>query len=343
MSLSPTKIDWADVTWNPMTGCFGHPKYRRDGDKRCWFCYAPDIIRRFPKAFPNGFIPTFHTDRLGLPARTKKPKKVFVGSMTDLFGPWVPDSVINSVFAACRRAPQHTYMFLTKFPERYENIISLQTRDLNPLPANWWFGHTVTSGHVSNKATWENEVNDFVSLEPLLGRVIINKIFTPKWVIVGALSGPVKMPPARGWLWDIRNQCDELGIPLFEKGSLKKLLPNLDQRWPVAMFYQNEESATEGTENTEKRNYECIIWNDKGPGSMVFVGYLGAALSVSRFGWWQIYEKGMLLVSGKEDNQENGKYAAVACIEKIRSEAGRMKKNKTSVNSVPSVAEKRGC
>lgn len=129
--MNKTKIDWATMSWNPVTGC-------RHG---CPYCYARRTARRFDAGcadpaplpgglhvltekikatpYPYGFEPTMHRYRLNQPERQEEPQTVFVCSMADLFGRWVPTSWIVEVLDACRRAPQHRYLFLTKNPARY--------------------------------------------------------------------------------------------------------------------------------------------------------------------------------------------------------------------------------
>ena len=125
--MEKTKIDWADSTWNPVTGCL----------HGCEYCYAKRIARRFgdkaaegvtirnqyiklkDEPYPYGFDPTFHRYRLDRPKIWTKARNIFVCSMADLFGEWVPDEWINTVFAACLEAPQHNYLFLTKNPGQY--------------------------------------------------------------------------------------------------------------------------------------------------------------------------------------------------------------------------------
>lgn len=157
--MNKTKIEWADMTWNPVTGC-------RHG---CGYCYARRIAERFRPfdlphvteagvlngindlaapiitvcrdgkervcAHPYGFEPTFHRYRLDEPLKMKKPQTIFVVSMGDLFGDWVPTSWITAVFAACLAAPWHTYMFLTKNPHRY---VHLDEMALLPRGDNFW-------------------------------------------------------------------------------------------------------------------------------------------------------------------------------------------------------------
>lgn len=143
--MNKSAIDWCDFSWNPVTGCnFG-----------CEYCYAQRQATRFAGnirmnmtseqlkteaaglyvleqpfknytgavlPFPAGFAPTFHKYRLGDPAKKKKPANIFVCSMADLFGDWIPDEWIEAVFEACKAAPQHNYLFLTKSPGRYQTL-----------------------------------------------------------------------------------------------------------------------------------------------------------------------------------------------------------------------------
>lgn len=150
-----TKIDWCDASWNPVTGC-------KHG---CEYCYARGIARRYGckingdmgnalavleepyrraidgkiNPYPYEFLPTFHKYRLDIPKRWTKPRTIFVCSMADLFGEWVPDEWIKDVFDACAAAPQHRYLFLTKNPGRY---CDLERAGLLPSGDNYWFGAT---------------------------------------------------------------------------------------------------------------------------------------------------------------------------------------------------------
>jgi protein gp37 len=107
--MNRTSIDWADYSWNPVTGCLG--PY---GKATCPYCYAARIARRFNG--PDGFKPTFHEDRLREPFDERKQGRVFVGSMTDLFGDWVSREWQEKVLRAASLAEQHTFLFLTKNP-----------------------------------------------------------------------------------------------------------------------------------------------------------------------------------------------------------------------------------
>ncbi len=162
--MNKTKIEWADYTWNPVTGCL----------HGCEYCYARKIAKRFglhletnavqvldkkysyetycimtgekdyiSSPYPYDFYPTFHKYRLGEPARKTKGQKIFVCSMADMFGEWVPDEWIKEVFEACEKAPQHRYFFLTKNPSRYWQ---LHKNGLLPDKNNFWYGATLTHG-----------------------------------------------------------------------------------------------------------------------------------------------------------------------------------------------------
>lgn len=238
--MNKTKIDWATASWNPVTGC-------RHG---CPYCYARRTANRFDakaidgnplpggihvledklKAtpFPFGFEPTLHRYRLNQPESTAEPHTVFVCSMSDLFGKWVPLSWIRDVLDACQRAPQHRYLFLTKNPARY---LELDRVALLPHGKNFWYGRTVTNGEPERNPPlpW---LNTFWSMEPLLGPVDMVKaavVGMPKWVILGAETGNRKDKVIPRWEWvdQITEFCAENEIPVFYKGNLREYFPDL--------------------------------------------------------------------------------------------------------------------
>lgn len=253
--MKKTRIDWADSTWNPVTGCL----------HGCEYCYAQRIAERFGGAsethnneccyecqwetegtgeihdlnepiydFDNGrnapypfdFDPTFHRYRLGEPAKWTKPRTIFVCSMADLFGDWVPDEWIQEVFEACAKAPQHRYLFLTKNPNRYNELAAK-----GMLPQEHWYGYTATS----QKMLWTFHHADeclvknlFVSIEPILAPMQPGfcSHVPADWVIVGAETGQrkSKVVPERKWIDDILMDCEYGGRPLFMKESLRELM-----------------------------------------------------------------------------------------------------------------------
>lgn len=177
-------IGWAGWTWNPITGCW----------HGCKYCYARDLSNRFYK---TKFEPTFHPDRLLAPAHTKVPKEaetdptarnVFVCSMADLFGKWVPDEWILQVFQSVIDNPQWNFLFLTKFPQRLQEINDL----LGGFPDNAWVGTTVDEQQrvkVAEKAFRNIQAKvKWLSCEPLLERLTFNSLEMFDWVVVGGQS-----------------------------------------------------------------------------------------------------------------------------------------------------------
>lgn len=238
-----TKIEWCTMSWNPVTGCL----------HGCQYCYARRIANRFaskdPAAvietancksihvvpelnrykgkvepYPFGFQPTFHSYRLEEPARTKKPQVIFVCSMADLFGRWVPDEWIAEVFNACLVAPQHKYLFLTKNPDRYDELIDKGL--IRAEYENFWLGSIVPDMTV--RAHWNNKNHTFWSCEPLMrpwpcGEVNrANAEYFPEWVILGAGTGnrKGKVVPKKRWIDNIVETCRLMGAKIFMKDSL---------------------------------------------------------------------------------------------------------------------------
>lgn len=150
----------------------------------------------------------------------KKPQNIFVCSMADLFGQWVPLRWIIEVLDACEAAPQHQYLFLTKNQSRY---LELDKLALLPYGKNFWYGSTVTGIDMGAIYQREEEVNTFWSMEPLLGPVDMEKAEgLPQWIILGAMTGPgaKKYLPAKKWVREIVTACEWYGIPVFMKDSL---------------------------------------------------------------------------------------------------------------------------
>ena len=240
--MDKTKIDWADSTWNPVTGCL----------HGCEYCYAKRIARRFGDSaaecgtirnqhiklknepYPYGFDPTFHRYRLERPKIWKKARNIFVCSMADLFGEWIPDEWINTVFSACMEAPQHNYLFLTKNPERY---IQLAKKGMLPKSDNMFYGATVTQNIQLQRATkaftdLPDAFQTFFSIEPILEDVALNEtwkeaILQTDWIIIGAQTGreKEKVIPKIDWIERIRFQCAHYDIPLFMKSGLAGIYP----------------------------------------------------------------------------------------------------------------------
>ena len=184
--------------------------------------------------YPFCFDPTFHRYKLDEPQHWKKPRTIFVCSMADLFGDWVPDDWIKQVFDACDKAPQHRYLFLTKNPKRYYDLYENGIMPKGVKAWNKYFGCTIT------KPTDEYFFNNlygngidhpgFISIEPIVedfDAVELDKDeLGVKWIIVGAETGnrKEKVIPKREWIEHIAETCKRSNIPLFMKDSLRGLM-----------------------------------------------------------------------------------------------------------------------
>jgi protein gp37 len=212
--MQKTRIEWCDSTWNPVTGCL----------HGCAYCYARRISQRF--GGPDGFKPRLHEGRLAEPQKAKKPQSVFVCSMADLFGPWVPDKWIQAVFDACKAAPQHRYLFLTKNPGRYRGLRKAYKYDDRP---ELLFGATATTSRQLSEA-YDSQA-EWLSIEPVLEEIDTDCFgeFSERprweWVVIGAESGnrSGKVIPKLEWIEAIVEECRAWGTPVFMKDSLAAL------------------------------------------------------------------------------------------------------------------------
>ena len=249
-------MDWCDSTWSPVTGCL----------HGCEYCYARRIAERFGgfdlervggeysfedgkyildfplckktkhgktqvAPYPFGFLPTFHRYKLGEPQRWKKPRTIFVCSMADLFGEWVPDEWIRKVLEACDAAPQHRFLFLTKNPSRYkelENLLPLHRRP--PAVAEMWFGHSYTGTGDYKPMQLHLAHSRFVSIEPLLHDLSEQDMMivaaTNDWIIIGAETGhrKGKVIPKKSWVDGIVYYAKRNNVPVFMKESLREIM-----------------------------------------------------------------------------------------------------------------------
>lgn len=217
----PTSIEWTEVTWNPVTGCdrvspgcdncyaltlakrlkaMDSPRYQKDGD---------------PRTSGPGFGVTCHDDLVGVPLRWRKPRLVFVNSMSDLFHPQVPDEFISRVFDTMKAAHQHTFQILTKRPQR----LAKMAHQL-PWPANIWMGVSVENAayrfRIDHLRSAPAKVR-FLSVEPLIDDVGELDLEGIHWVIVGGESGPHARPLEESWVTSIRDQCVDAGVAFFFK------------------------------------------------------------------------------------------------------------------------------
>ncbi len=239
--MDNTKIEWCDSTWNPVTGCL----------HGCEYCYARKIASRFGchktaaqekeceldepykvsgsrVPYPFDFTPTLHRYRLDEPMQKTKPRTIFVCSMADLFGEWVPDSWIEEVFAACKKAPQHTFLFLTKNSKRYTALHYADKLPAKKDMCNIWLGATATNCEQIRALDLDRlprYANTFLSIEPLTEDVA-SELYTElggvMWLIIGAETGnrKNKVIPKKEWVDNICRVADRAGLPIFMKESL---------------------------------------------------------------------------------------------------------------------------
>lgn len=245
--MNKTKIEWCDSTWNPVTGCY----------HGCDYCYARGIAKRFGKEIPDTsdyhkendcihrldekitynpypylFEPTFIPFRLKEPAQKSKPQTIFVCSMADLFGWWVPDEWIEAVFEACEAAPWHRYLFLTKNVSRYAHYSV-------PASDNMWYGISITqNSQLSDFNYLPAYCHTFISFEPLLENLDVYKhniMFRQvHWFIIGAETGKKagnkRIIPQKEWIDSIVELANKYHKPVFMKDSLIPIIGEKNMR-----------------------------------------------------------------------------------------------------------------
>lgn len=218
---SRSRIEWTEVTWNPVTGCdrisagcdhcyalalarrlkaMGAPKYQHDGD---------------PRTSGPGFGVRPHPAALDEPYRWRAPRVVFVNSMSDLFHARVPLTFVREVFEVIADTPQHTYQVLTKRSLRLRRIA-----DVLPWPPNLWMGVSVEDARVMSRVDHLRQVAAavrFLSCEPLLGPLDGINLDGIGWVIAGGESGPNYRPMHLEWARSLRDACQEATVPFFFK------------------------------------------------------------------------------------------------------------------------------
>jgi protein gp37 len=217
--MSKTTIEWTDTTWNPTTGC----------DKisaGCKNCYAATMSKRLmamgQHKYRNNFELTVHEEELQRPYKWKKPRKVFVNSMSDLFHESVPVEFIKKVFKVMNETPMHTYQVLTKRAERLEEL----SGELNWTP-NIWMGVSIENEQVLHRLESlrnSDALTKFISAEPLIGALPEMNLNGIDWVIVGGESGPKSRPMEKEWVIDIKSQCEKFNSKFFFKqwGGVRK-------------------------------------------------------------------------------------------------------------------------
>ncbi len=246
----PTKIEWTEEVWNPITGC-------TKISEGCKYCYAERFAKRMAGRFgypkDNPFQITFHRDKISMPIRWRKSRKVFLCSMGDLFHEDVLFEWIDEVMSWISAGWWHVFFILTKRPQRmYEYFKKEPSARLSKIPQNVWLGVSVENQRWANQRiplllqTGDENTKRFVSIEPMLGPIDLtflkadgfvvdalsgrNGAFEPihpsdrklNWVIVGGETGPRARLMNPDWARSIRNQCEAAGVPFFFKQMSKR-------------------------------------------------------------------------------------------------------------------------
>lgn len=273
-----SKIEWVDDTWNPITGCL----------ERCRYCYARKRSGRFSGDirknmnsplyekekvlqvldgpfmsetggilnYPFGFVPTYHQHRLDYPSQRKNCCNILIGEMGETFGDWIPDEILIKIFGSCLKQDIHNYLFLTRFPRRYQELYS---KGILPIGKNYWYGSTVTCNE-DPIPSLPPAVNTFVCIEPMLEAITMPSDGSriADWIIIGAETGPgkYKVIPKKQWIEDIVKYADRTGIPVFMKSSLLNVMApgELRQDFPE-LLTKKEISPLERA----RREVDCTI------------------------------------------------------------------------------------
>lgn len=246
MASEHSAIEWTEATWNPTSGC-------TKVSPGCDRCYAERITQRFPKTFPNGFRLTLRPEALDIPFHWRRPKTVFVNSMSDLFHKDVPNNYLHLVFDVMRRTPQHTYQVLTKRADRLSRFARR-----SQWPSNVHIGVSVESSaytwRIDSLRTVPAAVR-FISAEPLLGALPNLDLMGIHWLIAGGESQPGCRPAQTEWFRDLRDQCHRAGVAYFlkqlgghpsKRGGEEALLDG--RRWtelPIVAVASEDDSQSE--------------------------------------------------------------------------------------------------
>jgi protein gp37 len=205
-------IEWTESTWNPVTGC-------TKVSPGCKHCYAERMAHRLQlmgqRNYANGFRLTLQPHAIELPLRWKRPQRIFVNSMSDLFHQDVPADFIRAVFDTMARANWHQYQILTKRADRL-----LELNHLLSWQPHIWMGVSVENAQYASRIDYLRRTGahiKFLSLEPLLSALPNLDLRGIDWVIVGGESGPGARPMDGRWVRDIRAQCGAAGVAFFFK------------------------------------------------------------------------------------------------------------------------------
>ncbi len=234
--MSTSKIEWTEITWNPITGC----TKTSDG---CLNCYADRFAKRLKamgnKRYKNGFEVTIHEDLIEEPKKWKTPKKVFVNSMSDIFHEKVPDDIILSIFKTMNECPQHQFQILTKRPERLKSL-----NKKIKWTKNIWLGVTIENDKYLYRGDILKNTSayiKFISAEPLIGSLKDINLDGIDWLIVGGESGPHCRPIEKKWVEELLELAQKSNVAFFfkqwggvnKKKNGKALNGKIIQEYPI--------------------------------------------------------------------------------------------------------------
>lgn len=223
--MAETQIEWTDSTWNPVAGC----TIMSSG---CKNCYAMDMARRLEAMGMEKYVGLTRTsgkrtiwngtvrldpEALQIPYKWRKPRKIFVNSMSDLFHDQVPEGFILDVWKVMRETPHHHYQILTKRPDRMADIVTNRITDILP---NVWLGTSIESDETTHRLDHLRRVPAairFISFEPLIGSVGVIDLKDVHWAIVGGESGKNARPIREEWIDEIHDACVSAGTAFFFK------------------------------------------------------------------------------------------------------------------------------
>jgi protein gp37 len=246
-------IEWTETTWNPVTGC-------SKVSPGCLNCYAERMAKRLAamgqERYKNGFKVTLHREAIDEPYSWKRPRIVFVNSMSDLFHEKVSFEFIRDVFKAMNENKRHTFQILTKRSSRLVELAPLLK-----WSENIWMGVTVENNDYVSRVDDLRKVDcavRFLSLEPLLGPEPDLDFEGIDWVIVGGESGPGARPIEESWVLDIKKGCQKKSIPFFFKqwgGVNKKKAGRLLQ----GKTWDNYPKEADSTGSPQTKKEPCLL------------------------------------------------------------------------------------
>lgn len=248
--MHQTKIEYADRAWNPITGCLKDCKYC-DYKKRV-NSFSGDIRRNkgmvdkyilddelyilnemyIDNNNPFGFEPTYHRYRASALDTLKTPMNVAVSHNGEMFGPWIKDEYIKEIFDITAKYPRQRFLFLTAYPERYEELYK---KGILPDGDNYWYGWSVTSGKADYNPDFKGG-HKYIVIEPILDKVT-SITAGIEWVIVGADKKKYKgrITPENEWIDYIVSDCVKKNIPLFMESSIEKYVSAVYKMYPIQL------------------------------------------------------------------------------------------------------------